>query len=231
LLGILDSARMRAVVERYASIGDLRSALLVAATNLTSAEGTVFAHFPANYPDADRAKAMLDCRDVEKISAETYVDAICASAAIPAAFDPVSIVCKDGRTHAFVDGAFTNNTPLQPAIDAGASEIVVISLSPVVSASAERSVRHLRDVVTLALEASTARMLQLDRKVLELINDRVAAGDGSSGRHIVVREVCPSGDLACDPLDFADPEKIAGLLAQGRVDGERAFAEDFALGR
>ncbi len=228
LLGFLDSAQMRAVVARHARTRDLESALLVAATNLTSVQGTVFAWFPKEYADRARADAVLARGDVEPITDENYVDAICASAAIPGAFEPVSIDCKDGRRHAFVDGAFTNNTPLEPAIDAGATEIVAISLRPVVSASAERQVRHLRDVITLALEASTVRMLQLDRKVLELTNQRVANDDAPDRRHIVLREVGPQADLEVEPLDFTQPGKIAALIAQGREDGERALSEAFA---
>jgi NTE family protein len=221
LLGVLDSALMREVVRSYASREKLQSALMLAVTNLTSASGTIFAHFPSDFPDPRRAAEVLASADAEPITDENYVDAICASAAIPGAFEPVTALCRDGHRHTFVDGAFTNNTPLRPAIDAGASEIIAISVKPLVSRQVERTVRHLRDVITLALEAATSQMLQLDRKVLELTNDGIARGTSPGKRQITLREVRPEAELPIDPLDFADPGKIAALIAQGRHDAER----------
>lgn len=221
LLGVLDSKLMRDKVSQYARYENLQSALLLAATNLTSVDGTIFAHFPADFPDPERAARFLAHDDVEPLTGDNYVDAVCASAAIPAAFEPVVILCKDGKKHTFVDGAFTNNTPLCPAIDAGATEIIAISVEPLVTHSVERTVRHLGDVVALALEAATSQMLQLDRKVLQLTNDAISTGANAGKRHITLREVRPAETLSIDPLDFTEPNKIAALVAQGRRDAER----------
>ena len=53
------------------------------------------------------------------------VDAVLASAAIPAIFPPVEI---DGDR--FIDGGVVNNVPLNRAIDAGATRIVVLLCTP-----------------------------------------------------------------------------------------------------
>jgi NTE family protein len=221
LLGVLDSKLMRDKVSQYARHENLQSALLLAATNLTSVDGTIFAHFPENFPDPERAARFLSYGDVEPLTVDNYVDAVCASAAIPGAFEPVVIRCKDGNQHTFVDGAFTNNTPLCPAIDAGATEIIAISVEPLVTHAVERKVRNLGDVVALALEAATSQMLQLDRKVLQLTNDTVAGGATPGKHHVTLREVRPAEKLLIDPLDFTAPDKIAALVAQGRRDAER----------
>ncbi|MGA2835834.1 MAG: patatin-like phospholipase family protein [Acidimicrobiales bacterium] len=53
------------------------------------------------------------------------VDAVLASAAMPAVFPPVEI---DGEK--YIDGGVVDNVPLQRAIDAGATRIVVLLCSP-----------------------------------------------------------------------------------------------------
>ena len=223
VLGVLDSALMRSVVNTYAKHENLRSALLLAATNLTNACGTVFAYFPSDYCDSAGAARVMARENFEPLTGENYVDVICASAAIPGVFDPVSVLCEDGRRRTFVDGAFTNNTPLRPAIEAGATEIVAISVDPLVSPDVAHEVRHLRDVITLALEAATSKMLQVDRELLQLTNAAIARGEQQGKREITLREVRPNAALPVDPLDFSEPGVIAELVAQGRGDAERTF--------
>lgn len=220
-LGLLDSAHMRAVITEYARYENLQSALLLAVTNLSNARGDVFAHFPSDYAVPDRATEVMARVNFQPITAENYVDAICASAALPAAFEPVSVMCKDGRRRTFVDGAFTNNTPLRPVLDAGATEIIAISMDPLVSADVEHEVRHIRDVITLALEAASSKMVQADLEFLEITNAQIDAGSQPGKRRITLREVRPDGTLPIDPLDFTEPGVIASLVEQGRKDAER----------
>jgi NTE family protein len=229
VLGLLDSAHMRAVVTGYARHENLRSALLLAVTNLTKARGDVFAYFPSDYAVPDRAAEVMARGNFEPLTAANYVDAICASAALPGAFEPVSVLCKDNRRRTFVDGAFTNNTPLRPALEAGATEIIAISVDPLVSPDVEHEVRHIRDVITLALEAATSKMVQVDLEVLELTNAEIDAGSQSGKRRVALREVRPDGTLPIDPLDFTQPGVIAALVAQGRRDAERMLDADPAV--
>jgi NTE family protein len=221
VLGLLDSAHMRAVVTGYARHENLCSALLLAVTNLTNARGNVFAYFPNNYVAPERAAEVMARKNFEPLTDENYVDAICASAALPAAFEPVSVICKDGRRRTFVDGAFTNNTPLRPALEAGATEIIAISVDPLVSSDVDHEVRHIRDVITLALEAAMSKMVQVDLELLELTNAEIDRGNQPGKRRVTLREVRPDGTLPIDPLDFTEPGVIATLVAQGRRDAER----------
>lgn len=224
LLGFLDSTQMRALVREHARLESLSSALLLAVTNLTNARGNTFAYFPSDFPDTKRAAAVMARDDVEPIIDENYVDAICASAALPAAFEPVTATCKNSRRHTFIDGAFTNNTPLRPAVDAGSTEIIVISVDPLVSPQVERKVRHIGDVIMLALEANASQMLQLDLALLQLTNDDVDRGTHRPGaRRITLHQIRPDAPLPIDPLDFAEPGVIAELVAQGRRDAERSL--------
>jgi NTE family protein len=225
LLGFLDSTQMRALVREHARREDLRGALLLAVTNLTNARANTFAHFPSEFRDPERAAAVLARDDIESITDENYVDAICASAALPAAFEPVTASCKNGRRHTFVDGAFTNNTPIRPAVEAGATEIIAISVDPLVSPQVERKVRNIGDVIMLALEANTSQMLQLDLASLQLTNAGVDLGTPPGTRRITLRQVRPNAPLAIEPLDFAEPGMISALVSQGRRDAERTLTE------
>jgi predicted acylesterase/phospholipase RssA len=120
-----------------------------------------------------------------------------------------------------VDGAFTNDTPLRPALEAGATEIIAISVDPLVSSDVDHEVRHIRDVITLALEAAMSKMVQVDLELLELTNAEIDRGNQPGKRRVTLREVRPDGTLPIDPLDFTEPGVIATLVAQGRRDAER----------
>jgi len=100
----------------------------------------------------------------------------------------------------------------------------LISVDPLVSRDATHEVRQLRDVITLALEAATSKMLQVDLELLELTNAQIDAGEHAGKRRITLREVCPDATLAVDPLDFAEPGAISELVAQGRRDAERTLS-------
>ncbi|WP_394932552.1 patatin-like phospholipase family protein [uncultured Ilumatobacter sp.] len=54
------------------------------------------------------------------------VDAVAASASLPAIFPPARVVVS-GRERLLVDGAVINNTPITTAIEAGATEVWVLS--------------------------------------------------------------------------------------------------------
>ena len=64
----------------------------------------------------------LSTGDEVALSRGPAVDAILASAALPGVFPPVTV---EGRT--LFDGGIVNNTPITQAIDAGATEVWVIS--------------------------------------------------------------------------------------------------------
>ena len=81
-------------------------------------------------------------------------DAILASAAMPAIFPPVEI---DGEK--YIDGGVVNNVPIQRAIDAGATRIVVLLCSPpVVTPTPSR--RPVEGMVTALLIAIHARFVR-----------------------------------------------------------------------
>ena len=79
---------------------------------------------------------------------------ILASAAMPAIFPPVEI---DGER--YIDGGVVNNVPIQRAIDAGATRIVVLLCSPpiVTPAPSRRPVEGMVNALLIAIHARFVR--------------------------------------------------------------------------
>ncbi len=111
-------------------------------------------------------------------------DIILASSAIPGFFPPVEI---DGQP--FVDGGVLMNTPLRPAIRAGADEIYITYFDPDVSRIPVRSMESTLDALYRTMVISWAARINRDVREASLVNRVI--------RHF-------SRDLQADPaaLDF-----------------------------
>ena len=122
------------------------------------------------------------------------VDAILASAAMPAIFPPVEI---DGEK--YIDGGVVNNVPIQRAIDAGATRIVVLLCSPpVVTPTPSR--RPVEGMVNALLIAIHARF----------VRDMAHLPDGIE----VILCAGPEGTVR----DFDDFSTTEHLIALGRAE-------------
>lgn len=93
-------------------------------------------------------------------------DAIRASAAIPGLFPPVSI-----SGDIFVDGGVVMNTPIKPAIQAGADEIHVISLEPAVHDLGKVSTETTWDIMNRVLTTMVAENISEDIASAKWVND------------------------------------------------------------
>jgi NTE family protein len=123
--------------------------------------------------------------------------AIAGSAAIPGFFPPVEV---DGEP--YVDGGVVMNTPLKPAIDAGADVIHMIYLDP--------------DVGSIPLQALQNTLDTLDR-VLTIffalsINEDIATADWIN-RGLEVIERAERGDILLD-ADIRSFIRVADRIAQ-----------------
>ena len=104
------------------------------------------------------------------------VEAILASAALPAIFPPVEI---DGER--YMDGGVVNNVPIRRAIDAGAKRIVVLMCSPPVfePTKARRPIESVVNALFIAVHARFARdMAQLPPDVEVMLCRPGSLGDG-----------------------------------------------------
>ncbi len=131
------NAGLRKVIEEGIAFDRLEEAVVpveVVATSLTDGRERWFTYGPA-------------------------VEAVLASAAVPAIFPPVEI---DGER--FIDGGVVNNVPIRRAIEGGASRIVVLLCSPPVytPASPRRPVEAMLNALLISIHARFSRdMAQL----------------------------------------------------------------------
>lgn len=122
--------------------------LQVATTDWDAGQVRLFGHGPTVLETEDR---MLE---------SNFRDAVMASTAIPGFFPPVTIESsKTGagsETRLYVDGGLVLNSPLNPAIDAGATSIHLICLNPDVSTLTMSPVNSTLDTLERALATSVA---------------------------------------------------------------------------
>jgi NTE family protein len=144
-----------------------------------------------------------------------------ASGAIPGIFQPVRI-----GGELFVDGGVVLNTPLKPAIDAGADVLHVIYLDPEPGALPLRSVGSTIDTMGRMFVASFAATMRRDIDVAASINRDVVAGRRPERRPITIHLYHPHEDTggALGMLDF-HRERIVALIDRGYRD---AVAHDCA---
>ncbi|GAC1424706.1 MAG: hypothetical protein NVSMB5_18800 [Candidatus Velthaea sp.] len=220
MLGFYDSRAVRDFVTKHGDLSKMSKTFVLGVTNLSTARGTAFAFFPAGAAGSHEDFFFRE-HDAEAITADNLVDAICASAALPPAFEPIEIACADGTKRFFADGFATNNTPFRQAIDAGATEITAIFVEPLLPDTEPHEVRTLAHVATLMLEANGSRMLELDLKLARRINDAVRAGAAPGKRYVDIRVIGPDTPLRLPPLDFNNRTVISDLVKRGQQDGAR----------
>ena len=143
-------ATLRRVIDLDA-IGSSPHALRIAATNWTSGTVKIFSN--------------------QELSGDTGLLAIQASTAIPGLFRPV-VIGEDS----YVDGGLIMNTPLRPAIAAGASELHVIYLDPDVRNIPVTAMESTLDVLTQSLAIAFAAMTLRDIEIAALINEDIRLG-------------------------------------------------------
>jgi NTE family protein len=122
-----------------------------------------------------------------------------ASGAIPGLFPPVPI---DGEPH--VDGGLVLNTPLKPAIDAGASVLHVVYLDPAPGAIPLPPVSSTVDAMGRTFVASFAATMRRDLDVAARVNRAIAAGHSKGNRSLAIHLYHPLEDAggALGMLDF-----------------------------
>jgi NTE family protein len=222
LLGLFESGNVRSVISEIADFSAIRRTFIVGTTNLSLGRGEAFAYFPPEQLAARERFHALEA--AEPIHAGNYVEAICASAALPPVYEPVTIVCADGVERTFADGGFTNSAPIRQAIDAGATDVTAIFVAPSAPRGQERSVDSMLEVASIMLEANTERMLELDLKLARRINDDVLLGHAPGKRHVAFRVIGPAGPLPIPTLGFDDQAQVNRLFELGYTDGSSVVA-------
>ena len=150
----------------------LTTAVMIAAFNLVNGCTTIFAHTAPGAilnPSKDPRRVSVPCA----LSA----DHVLASAAIPLLFPPRRI----GDAF-FCDGGVRFNTPISPAIRAGADRLLVISLQPEAKQVVEPKLDHYPSTPFVAGKLLNALLLdpfQYDLEVMQRFNQLVDVMDES----------------------------------------------------
>lgn len=185
------------------------------------------------------ARGTVRCFSREEIAGPVGAAAVTASASIPGLFRPTEI---EGEP--YVDGGVLVNTPLKPAIVAGANEIHVVLLDPLLENLRRPPLPSTADVLYLLLAIVWAARLREDARRVAAINDALAwlaAGsddqDAAEGfleygrralerrrqarpyRPLTVHIYRPATTLGggAGLLDF-DQDRLAGLIERGYAD-------------
>ncbi len=134
-----------------------------------------------------------------------------ASGAIPGLFPAVPI-----SGELFVDGGVVLNTPLKPAIDAGADELHVIYLDPQPGAVPLPPVGSTVDTIGRMFVASFAATMRRDIDVAAATNREIARGHNGKHRPIAIHLYHPREDTggALGMLDF-HRDRILSLADSG----------------
>ncbi|MFA5862758.1 MAG: patatin-like phospholipase family protein, partial [Candidatus Thermoplasmatota archaeon] len=137
-----------------------------------------------------------------------------ASSSLPLLFPMV----EDAGRH-YWDGGTVVNTPLQPAIEAGADDITTILLSPV-GARDLPPPKHMWDAIARFHDLRQLGNLKEDLKHAEFINGLVAAGTADPAwHHIDFHIVSPKETMGLMTILNFDPRLATRLIAMGEKDG------------
>jgi NTE family protein len=202
-------------------LGWLKHTLIVNATNLNRGRSEPFYHFAGL--NAAEFERIFRAREphARALTDETYLSAICASSAIPGAFQPVAIKDDEGIEDRFVDGAITGNAPIRQAIDAGATEVTVIHMDRADLRPREQHPASIADVAITIQDIRHQHMLELDLKLAASVNKAVLAGTAPGKRYVQMRVITPQAPLAISIMGFDDQAAIDDALEHGQRDGER----------
>lgn len=136
-----------------------------------------------------------------------------ASASIPLLFPMVE---DQGRY--YWDGGTVVNTPLQPAIEAGADDITCVLLSPV-GARPLAPPKHMWEAISRYADLRTLGSLKQEIKHSEFINSLVASGTADpTWRHIDFHIVSPVDSMGLTSILNFDSKTAARLIDLGYED-------------
>lgn len=164
--------------------------------------------------------ADLCCGEVQEWSNEELtVDHLLASAAIPGALPPVEL---DG--HMYADGAVVNNTPLRPAVRAGADEVFILLTDPAEPHPSPRP-KNVIDILARIGDIHTHQSLSRELIKGEEINELMAKGiKHADWKPIGFHVIAPKEPLGGRALDF-DPATTRQRIQLGEQDGFAAMQQ------
>lgn len=168
----LSTAPLHGLVEDTVDLGAVLSPrakmLNVIATNWDLGRVVVF-HNQAEPPDAGSAYTL------RQLTEANGHNAVLASTAIPGVFPPVRIaVGGDDGSYFFVDGGVLMNTPLNPALRAGAREIHVVYFEPKLERLGDDYLPNTLDTMDRFVYVTVANLVGEDIEEVRMVNEQTA---------------------------------------------------------
>jgi NTE family protein len=230
---LFDRAPWKRTLEKYApedQLAQIKMPIYMVATDITTGHPTVY----TNGEKPERNKGLY-----ARVPALKH-EHLLASSSIPYVYAPIGI--EDNQHW---DGAVMYNSPLRPAIDAEAEEILMVLLSPyhkleendprpmVQRGALPPMPRGLIGSVGYVLDLALIGTFENDFEELRKVNRRVRSGQGQhASDHREVRCAVIAPDEWISPLDIIryGPKRGAELRAMGRTAARQTFQRIDRLG-
>ncbi len=236
--GVLDGEYLHAWLAQYVDPQrPVITPFLFTTTNLTTQQPEFFYMLPKS-PDESRHDAAARVVQsivgpgviVREARPDLVLDALLASAAIPVAFDPISMKNEAGETCDYVDGGVTANTPVGAA-RIGAKQMDVIFLDPVIDAY---DYGNALEIATGVFGAMQRRILDADirsayletvgkRAFLQSVDARVRA-TAANLYDVDIFTMRPEKELPVAVIGFDDADGIFETYKLGFADAAHGFA-------
>jgi len=159
-----------------------------------------------------------ECRRWEE-SDENIIDGVLASSSFPIFFQPVMV---DGVP--YTDGGLRDITPLNAAIELGATEVYIVTCqTPAVAFKPKPGLKVL-DQIPRALSIMTNEINRNDLRKTQLYNELCRAGKAPGKKEIDLKLVQDQRSLG-DSLDFS-LEKNRALIDLGYSDAEKQLGTE-----
>ena len=142
-----------------------RKILKIAATNWLSGELRIFVHDPYTGSYKNGGTGSVRFSKEEPLVERTWPSALLASTAIPGVFPAIPI-----QGAPYVDGGVVMNTPLRPAVDAGATSVHLVCVNPDAS---ELPINHGLHVFERLMNLAVSATLNDDVEKIRHVNSMI----------------------------------------------------------
>jgi NTE family protein len=229
---VFDRTPWKRTLETYVpenELAQIKQPLYMVATDITTGHPTVY----TNSEKPARNKGLY-----QKVAALNHAHLL-ASSSIPYLYEPIQV---EGSRH--WDGAVMYNSPLRPAIDAEADEILMVLLSPyhkldendprpmVQRNALPPQPPGLINSIGYVLDLALIGTFENDFEELRKVNRRVHQGRLAEADHKEVRAAVIAPDNWISPLDIIRyrPDRTRALREQGRLAARGTFKRIDRLG-
>ena len=215
------SAPLARELDELVGLSAIGCQLVVAATNVTAGKPAAF-HArcsPSSFACPSHRAERLASIEWRALDPDRFSMGILASAALPGLLAPVELTFEQNASY-YADGGLVHNSPIGLAIDAGATDITVVFVDPVVSMTRVCPERTVGRMACALFVLWQQRALDYELRLVEATNALVRAGALPDRREIRVQYVQPERPLDIDILAFDDAAAIAQAFQQGVHDAE-----------